>query len=122
MGTKLLFRKSFPVAARIGLLDSRHRRYRDAVIATIQTTLNASTIITTVFPNFCMSLQDPCLLKALKVQLQITGIDMDLNSIFSILYYQMVYRIQNHALDLTFPGITDALIITADSQNVPMCT
>ena len=34
----------------------------------------------------------------------------------------MVYRVQNHALDLTLPGTTDALMIIADSQNVPMCT
>ncbi|GMN57153.1 hypothetical protein TIFTF001_026260 [Ficus carica] len=36
-------RKGLPVAARIALLDSRHRRYRDAVITIVQTTLNAET-------------------------------------------------------------------------------
>ncbi|GMN48228.1 hypothetical protein TIFTF001_017386 [Ficus carica] len=115
-------RKGLPVCARIALLDSRHRIYRDAVIATVQTTLNVGIVITMVFPNFCMSFQDSCLLNALKVQLQITGINMDPNSIFAALYYQMVYKVQNHALDLTLPGTTDPLMITADSQNIPMCT
>ncbi|GMN18939.1 hypothetical protein TIFTF001_046876 [Ficus carica] len=44
------------------------------------------------------------------------------NSIFTTLHYQMVYRVQNHALDLALPGTTEALMITADSQNAPMCT
>ncbi|GMN65887.1 hypothetical protein TIFTF001_034955 [Ficus carica] len=113
-------RKGLPVAARIALLDSRHRHYRDAVITIVQTTLNAGTVIFTVFPNFNMSLQDPTLLSALKVQLQLTEIDMDPNSISSTLHYQMVYRIQNHAMDLTLPGTADALMINTDSQNVPM--
>ena len=47
---------------------------------------------------------------------------MDPNSISATLHYQMVYRVHNHALDLTLPGTTDALMITADSQNSPMCT
>ena len=34
----------------------------------------------------------------------------------------MVYRVQNHALDFTLPRTTDALMITADSQNSPTCT
>ena len=47
---------------------------------------------------------------------------MDLNSISTTLHYQMIYKVQNHALDLALPGTTDALMITAYSQNIPMCT
>ena len=47
---------------------------------------------------------------------------MDPNSISTTLHYQMVYRVQNHALDLALPGTIDALMITTDSQNVLMCT
>ncbi|GMN60193.1 hypothetical protein TIFTF001_029278 [Ficus carica] len=36
--------------------------------------------------------------------------------------YEMVYRVQNHALDLALPGTTEALMITTNSQNAPMCT
>ena len=110
------------VCAQIALLDSRHKTYKDVFIATVQTTLNAGTIITTIFPNFCMSLQDSRLLNALKVQLQITGIDMDPNSISAILHYQMVYRVQNHVLDLVLLGTTEVLMITTNSQNALMCT
>ena len=34
----------------------------------------------------------------------------------------MVYRVQNHTLNLTLSGTTEALMITADSQDAPMCT
>ena len=47
--------------------------YQNAVIGTIQTTLNAGTIFVTLFPNFNMSLKDPHLCDALKVQVQISS-------------------------------------------------
>ena len=52
-------RKGLPVVSRISLLDSRFLEYQNAVIGTIQTTLNAGTIFVTLFPNFNMSLKDP---------------------------------------------------------------
>ncbi|GMN66643.1 hypothetical protein TIFTF001_035715 [Ficus carica] len=69
-----------------------------------------------------MSFQDSRLLNVLKVQLQITRIDMDPSSISTTLHYQMVYKVRNLALDLALPGTTEALMITVDSQNASMCT
>ena len=66
-------RKGLPVVSRISLLDSRFLEYQNAVIGTVQTTLNAGTIFVTIFPNFNMSLKDPHLCDTLKVQVQITG-------------------------------------------------
>ena len=65
-------RKGLPIVSRISLLDSRFLEYQNAVIGTVQTTLNAGTIFVTLFPNFNMSLKDPHLCDALKVQVQIT--------------------------------------------------
>ena len=69
-----------------------------------------------------MSLMDKRLLDALKVQVQIVGVDQDPNSIGSTLRYQMAYRLQDHGLDLALPASTDALMIKVDSDQVPICT
>ncbi|KAI4387617.1 hypothetical protein MLD38_000037 [Melastoma candidum] len=117
-------RKGLPVTARMALLDTRFVEYQHACIGTIETTLNAGTIFVTLYPNFCMSLQDPKLLSALQVQLQIAGPQQDSNSIEATLHYQMSYRVQNHALDLTvLDDANDALIIKADyhHSSSPIC-
>eukprot|EP00257_Ricinus_communis_P017935 XP_015576506.1 uncharacterized protein LOC107261470 [Ricinus communis] len=62
-----------PVTARMSLLDTRYLRYEHAVIGTIVTTFNTRSVVLTFFPNFNLSLNDPYLLTALKVQVQITG-------------------------------------------------
>ena len=60
-------RKRLPVTSRISLLDSRFLEYQNAIIGTIQTTLNARIVFVTLFPNFNMSLKDPHLYDTLKV-------------------------------------------------------
>ena len=81
-------RKGLPVSTRIALLDTQMRKYQHAYIGTIQTTLNTRTILVTLSPNFNMSLHDNRLLDALKIQLQIVGVDQDPNSIGATLHYQ----------------------------------
>ncbi|KDP28998.1 hypothetical protein JCGZ_19551 [Jatropha curcas] len=68
-------RQGLPVTARLCLLDTRYLQYEHDVISTIATTLNAGSVVLTFFPNFNMSLEDPHLSTALKVQVQITGAD-----------------------------------------------
>ncbi|KAF4372297.1 hypothetical protein G4B88_004613 [Cannabis sativa] len=113
--------KGLPVCARITLLDTRMRKFQHASIGTLEATLNAGTVIVTFYPNFCMSLRDKRLLDALKVQLQIVGIDQDPDSLGSTLHYQMAYRVQNHAIDISIPGSSDALMLTVDTNHVPTC-
>ena len=66
-------RKCLPMVGRIALLDSRFLEYEHAVVRTIESTMNARTVFVTLFPNFNMSLKDPYLTTALKVQVQIIG-------------------------------------------------
>ncbi|GAV66332.1 LOW QUALITY PROTEIN: MP domain-containing protein, partial [Cephalotus follicularis] len=115
-------RKGLPIASRIALLDTRFLDYQHACIGTFETTLNVGTMFITLFPNFNMPLLDLYLLSALKVQIQIVGASQ-VNSTFVVtLHYQMVYRVQNHTLDLVVPqGTEDALIITINSTHVPSC-
>ncbi|KAK4607188.1 hypothetical protein RGQ29_001131 [Quercus rubra] len=95
------------------------------IIGTVQTTLNAGTIFVTLFPNFNMSLKDPHLCDALKVQVQITGASQVQDTFAVTLHYQLAYRLQNHAFDMAVPDIAqsnDALLIQVDPGITPMCT
>ena len=64
-------RKGLPVTIRIALLDTRFKQYQHAVIGTILTTLYAGSVLLTFYPNFNLSLEDPNLPTAIKVQIQL---------------------------------------------------
>ena len=51
-----------------------------------------------------MSLKDPYLNTALKVQVQITGAPQVSTTYTATLHHQMVYRVQNHAFDIAVPN------------------
>lgn len=108
------------VTARLSLLDTRFVHYEHAVIGTILTTLNAGSVVLTFFPNFNMSLMDPNLPTAMKVQVQLIGAEQTINSISATLHHQLVYRLQDHAVNLTLPGVSsDPLFIYTDTESVP---
>ena len=99
--------------------------YHNAVIGTVQTTLNAGTVFVTLFPNFNMSLRDPHICDALKVQVQITGASQVPDTFAATLHYQLAYRLQNHAFDVAIPEFAqsnDALLIQVDPGMTPTCT
>ena len=96
-------RKGLPVTARVALLDTRFKQYQDAVIGTVLTTLHAGSVLLTFYPNFNLSLQDPNLPTTLKVQVQIQGAEQISTAKIATLHHQLVYRLQNHALDLPTP-------------------
>ncbi|KDP40405.1 hypothetical protein JCGZ_03884 [Jatropha curcas] len=114
-------RQGLPVTAHLSLPDTRYLQYEHAVIGTIATTLNAGSVVLTFFPNFNMSLEDPHLSTALKVQVQITSADQVPETISATLHHQIVYRLQDHAINLQTPGIShsDALYIFADGGPTP---
>ncbi|KAG8482389.1 hypothetical protein CXB51_027288 [Gossypium anomalum] len=110
-----------PVVARIALLDSRYLQYQDACIATVEATLNTGLVMVTLFPNFTMALADPNLLSALQVQIQIAGAPQVASAIIATLHYQIVYRVQDHAFNLTQHGTGDSLLITVNTDDQPHC-
>ncbi|CAH8254130.1 unnamed protein product [Arabidopsis lyrata] len=115
-------RKGLPIVVRVALLDTRYREYQHTYIATIQTTLNASTIFVTLFPNFNVVLEDPQIYQNMQIQLQITGAPQVRNTYAATLHHQMAYRVQNHSMDLSLPSDTeDALLIQLESQYSPSC-
>ncbi|KAH9734775.1 hypothetical protein KPL71_017498 [Citrus sinensis] len=113
-------RKGLAVTARIALLDTRFKEYQHAVIGTILTTLHAGSVLLTFYPNFNLSLEDPNLPTTLKVQIQLQGAEQTPTSKIATLHHQIVYRLQNHALDLpTLYTTSDALMILADTDTIP---
>ncbi|KAH9668421.1 hypothetical protein KPL70_021414 [Citrus sinensis] len=113
-------RKGLPVTARFALLDTRFKEYQHAVVGTVLTTLHAGSVLLTFYPNFNLSLEDPNLPTTLKVQIQLQGAEQTPTSKIATLHHQIVYQLQNHALDLPTPYTTsDALMILADTNTIP---
>ena len=72
-----------------------------------------------------MSLKDPHLCDALKVQVQIIGASQVHDTFAATLHYQLTYRLQNHAFDMAVLDIAqsnDALLIQVDPGMTPTCT
>ncbi|KAH9752088.1 hypothetical protein KPL71_014557 [Citrus sinensis] len=114
------FTRSLPVTARIALLDTRFKQYQHTIVGTILTTLHAGSVLLTFYPNFNLSFEDPNLPTTLKVQIQLQGAEQTPTSKIATLHHQIVYRLQNHALDLPTPHTTsDALMILADTNTIP---
>ncbi|KAH9697760.1 hypothetical protein KPL71_023744 [Citrus sinensis] len=102
------------------MLDTRFKQYQDAVIGTVLTTLHAGSVLLTFYPNFNLSLQDPNLPTTLKVQVQIQGAEQISSAKIATLHHQLVYRLQNHALDLSTPEHhSDTLMVLAESDQIP---
>ncbi|KAH9752190.1 hypothetical protein KPL71_014606 [Citrus sinensis] len=113
-------RKGLPVTARIAMLNTRFKQYQDAVIGTVLTTLHAGSVLLTFYPNFNLSLQDTNLPTALKVQVQIQGAEQISSAKIATLHHQLVYQLQNHALDLPTPEHhSDTLMVLAESDQIP---
>ncbi|KAH9792609.1 hypothetical protein KPL71_004192 [Citrus sinensis] len=102
------------------MLDTRFTHYQYAIIGTVLTTLHAGSVLLTFYPNFNLSLQDTNLSIALKVQVQIQGAEQISSAKITTLHHQLVYRLQNHALDLPSPEHhSDALMVLAESDQIP---
>ena len=111
-------RKDLPVTARLALLDTHFKEYQHVVIGIILTTLHAGSTLLTFYLNFNLSLQDPNLPTTLKVQIQLQGAEQIISFKMATQHYQLLYRLQNHALDLPHTS-TEALMILANTESVP---
>ena len=101
-------------------MDTRLKQYQHVVICTVLTTLHTGSVLLTFYPNFNLSLEDPNLPTTLKVQIQLQGAKQTPTSKIATLHHQIVYRLQNYALDLPTPHTTtDALMILADTDTIP---
>ncbi|KAL2327566.1 hypothetical protein Fmac_020993 [Flemingia macrophylla] len=105
--------------ARVSLIDSTFRNYEQAVIGTVLTTLNAGSVVLTIFPNFNVQLRDPTLSKRFKVQVQIVGAEQDPEAIAATLHHQLIFRLQDHCFDLPSESSLseNALMVIANQED-----
>lgn len=62
-------------------------------------------------------------MEALKIQVQILEAPLPKDAIQAALHYQITWRLQNHVIDLSLPGDSNALIINVDAtKGTKQCT
>ncbi|QHO41331.1 polyprotein [Arachis hypogaea] len=109
-------RRSLPVIAKVALLDTTFKEYQHALIGALVTTLSNGSVILTIAPNFTMRLSDPTICQRLKIQIQLVGVIQDSNAEQATLHHQVLYRVQDHALELNLPNTTgEALFMFTDN-------
>ncbi|KAI5434659.1 hypothetical protein KIW84_021474 [Lathyrus oleraceus] len=113
--------KNQPVFCKIALLDSSYLHYDNVVIGTVLTTLHAGSVVLTIFPNYNVSLNDNTLSTRLNVQVQITGTDQVPEAMSATLHHQIIYRLQNHSIDLPFSCCSSdsLLVVTNREEDIP---
>ncbi|QHN91717.1 polyprotein [Arachis hypogaea] len=99
-------RRSLLITAKVALLDTTFKEYQHALIGALVTTLSNGSVILTIAPNFTMRLSDPTISQRLKIQIQLVGVIQDSNVEQATLHHQVLYRVQDHALDLNLPNTT----------------
>ena len=87
------------------------------MIRTKLTSLHVGSIVLTIFPNSNISLKDPTLPQRMKVQIQITGAKQVSEAHSATLHHQIIYRLQNHAINMSMPtSHENALFVLANNQ------
>lgn len=91
------------------------------MIGTVLTILHAGSVVLTIFPNYNVSLNDNTLSTRLKVQVQITGTDQVTEAMSATLHNQIIYRLQNQAIDLPLSGCSSdsLLVVTNREEYIP---
>ncbi|KAI5423648.1 hypothetical protein KIW84_030028 [Lathyrus oleraceus] len=89
-------RKNQAVFCKIALLDSSYLHYENVVIGTVLTTLHAGSV-------------------------QITGTDQVPEAMSVTLHHQIIYRLQNHSIDLPLSGCSydSLLVVTNREEDIP---
>ena len=87
------------------------------MIEIVLTTLHAGSVVLTIFPNYNVNWRDPTLPQRMKVQIQIIGAEQVSKAHSATLHHQIIYRLQNHAINLSVLTSHDsALVILANNQ------
>ncbi|KAF3630250.1 hypothetical protein FXO37_28538 [Capsicum annuum] len=79
--------KGQPVLACLSLLGSRFDEYKLVNLGMSEITLDIGTVFLTLFPNFHIPLADTYRMKALRIQVQIFGVQHDQHETLATLYY-----------------------------------
>ncbi|KAL0017284.1 hypothetical protein SO802_004353 [Lithocarpus litseifolius] len=73
VGVKALIRPGLNNSILLALRDTRHLRFKDSLLGTIQTSLSNGPVHFNCFPNFTLHLHDPHIMKALTLNIKTHG-------------------------------------------------
>ena len=92
VGVKPLIREGLNCSILMALRDTRHIKFDDCLLGTIQTNLSSGPIHFDCFPNFTVSLHDPHIRKALTLNIKTLGILMVPEAKQLALIYRVYYK------------------------------
>ncbi|KAF3442860.1 hypothetical protein FNV43_RR16778 [Rhamnella rubrinervis] len=110
---------NLPIAIKMALLNSNFLRYTHVMIGIVLSTLNAGSIVLMFFLNFNVPLKDLNLPTLLKIQIQMVGVELVSIAYAAILHHQLVYRLQNHALNLPYESFLRDPFLIATKKEIP---
>ena len=90
-----LFRLGLNSSCFLSLVDTRHHNIADARIGILEGSLNKGMVYTYVYPNFKMSLLDPYIATALRLYVQVQGLDMKPSSNFAAIHIRSMCYLVN---------------------------
>lgn len=96
-----MHRTGLDVGVLARVVDKRHLRFRDALIASVQASLADGAVIFTVYPNYIVSLHDMHLGEVLRIMLRTWGIKMSGGAIQIATFWRACYCMTN----TVFPSV-----------------
>lgn len=96
-------RQNILATARMSLLKKTFMIYEHAVIGSTTVTLNSGSVLLTFYPNFNMLFRDLNLSFVLHIQIQIHGAPQVGTAFAGTIQHHLVYRLQDHAINLCLP-------------------
>ena len=121
VGVKPLIRKGLNSSILMALKDTRHIRFNDSLLGTIETSLSGGPVHFNCFPDFPIYLHDPYIMKALTLNINTHGTLMVQGTSQITLIYRVYYKCMRtnfnvQALDKRKPGET-TFIQTPDPRS-----
>ena len=92
VGVKTLIRKGLNSSILMALRDTRHIRFNDSLLGTIETNLSGGPVHFNYFPNFTIHLYDPHVMKALILNIKTHGTLMVQGVSQIALIYRIYYK------------------------------
>ena len=120
---KPLIREGLNNLILMALRDTRHIRFNDSLLGTIESSLSGGTVHFNYFPNFTVHLHDPHVMKALTLNIKTYGTLMVQGACQIALIYRVYYKCVRtnfnvQALDKRRPRKTTLIQTTNPKSNI----
>lgn len=122
VAVKPLIRQGLNTSVSLCLRDARHLNFDDSLLGMIETSLYEDPIYFNCFPNYCLAMSDPNLLKGLELDIKINNNMMTgsqpLTIVYRICYKLMKSKLEPQALDRSPKGYTSLIQTNARKYSV----